>query len=82
MTDRDVDMVRLVVRLGDREQCRDRPALNDGEIVVDQAPLDVLGTPEVRLDPPAQRREPNDVRVAHGRPLPQVSGECVLLNSA
>ena len=49
--------------VGDGEQRGDRPALDDLEVVVDQAPFDVLGAAEVRFDPPAQLREPHDLRV-------------------
>ena len=55
MADGDVDVVLPVAGRGDGKQRGDRPALDDLE-VVDQAPFDVLGTAEVRLDPPAQLR--------------------------
>ena len=67
MTDRDVDVVLAVAGRRDREQRGDRPALDDLEAIVDQAPLDVLGTAEVRLDPPAELHEPHDLRVRQGR---------------
>ena len=67
MTDGDVDVVLPVAGLGDREQRGDRPALDDPEVVVDQAPFDVLGAAEVRLDPPAQLREPHDLRIRQRR---------------
>ncbi len=63
VTDGEVDVVLLVAGLGDGEQRGDRPALDDLEPVVGQAPFDVLGAAEVRLDPPAQLREPQDLRV-------------------
>ena len=63
MTDRDVDVVLPVIGLGDGEQRGDRPALDDLEAVVDQAPLDVLGAAEVRFDPPAELRESHDLRI-------------------
>jgi hypothetical protein len=63
MTDGDVDVVVPVARLGDGEQRGDRPALDDLEAVLDQAPFDVLGAAEVRFDPPAEPREPHDLRV-------------------
>ena len=63
MTDGDVDVVLSVVGRGDGEQRGDRPALDDLEVVVDEAPFDVLGTAEVRFDPPAQLREPHDLRI-------------------
>ena len=40
-----------------------RPALDDLEAVVDQAPFDVLGAAEARFDPPAELREPHDLRI-------------------
>ena len=63
MTDGDVDVVLSVFGRGDGEQRRDRPALNDLEAVVGEAPFDVLGGAEVRFDPPAQLREPHDLRI-------------------
>src|SRR5436309_1604 len=63
VTDGDVDVVLPVAGLGDGEQRGDRPALDDLEAIVDQAPFDVLGLAEVRFDPPAQLREPHDLRV-------------------
>src|SRR5436190_264408 len=47
----------------DGEQRGDRPALDDLEAVIDQAPFDVLGTTEMLLDPPAEPHEPQDLRV-------------------
>ena len=63
MTDGDVDVVLSVAGRGDGEQRGDRPALDDLEVIVDQAPFDVLGAAEVRFDPPAQLREPHDLRI-------------------
>jgi len=63
MTDGDVDVVLPVAGRGDGEQRGDRPALDDLEAVADQAPFDVLGAAEVRFDPPAQLREPHDLRI-------------------
>ena len=60
-------MVRPVVGHRHGEQRGDRPALDDGEVVVDQAPLDVLRTAEMRFDPPAQPHEPQDLRVRQHR---------------
>ena len=57
MTDGDEDVVPSVVRHGNGEQCGDRPALDDVEVVVDQAPFDVLRASEVRFDPPAELGE-------------------------
>ena len=58
VTDGDVDVVLSVVGVGDGEQRGDRPALDDLEAVVDQAPFDVLRAAEVRFDPPAELHEP------------------------
>ena len=63
MADRDVDVVLSVALRGNWEQGGDWPALDNEKIVVDQAPFDVLGTAEVRFDPPAQLREPHDLRI-------------------
>ena len=63
MTDRDVDVVLPVAGRGDGEQRGDRPALDDMEAVIHQAPFDVLGAAEVRLDAPAQLHEPHDLRI-------------------
>ena len=49
-------MVLSVAGRRDGEQRRDRPALDDLEAIVDQAPFDVLGAAEVRFDPPAELR--------------------------
>ena len=57
VTDGDVHVVLSVVGRGDGEQRGDRSALHDLEVVVDQAPLDVLGAAEVRFDPAAQLHE-------------------------
>ena len=63
MTDGEVDVAGPVTGLRDGEQRGDRPALDDLEAVIDQAPFDVLGAAEVRFDPPAQLREPHDLRI-------------------
>ena len=63
MADGDVDVILLVARLGNRKQRRDRPALDDLEIVVDETPFDVLRAAEVRFDPAAELREPHDLRI-------------------
>ncbi len=71
VTDRHVDVVVPVVALRDGEHRGDRPALDELEVVGDQAPLDVLRAAEVRFDPAAQLRESHDLRVAqHRRLLP------------
>ena len=64
-----VDVVPPIAGHGDGEQRGDRPALDDLELIVGQAPLDVLRLTEVRLDPPAELREPNDLRIGQRRPL-------------
>ena len=69
MTDGDVDVVLSVVGCGDGEQRGDRPALDELEPVVVQAPFDVLGLAEMRFDPPAQLRQPHDLRVRQRRLL-------------
>ena len=63
MADGNVDVVLSVVGRGDGEQRGDRPALDDLEVVVDEAPFDVLGAAEVRFDSPAQLGEPHDLRI-------------------
>jgi hypothetical protein len=63
MTDGDKDVVPSVVRHGNGEQCGDRPALDDVEVVIDQAPFDVLRASEVRFYPPSQLGEPHDLRI-------------------
>ena len=67
MTDGDVDVIVSVVDRRDGEQRGDRPALDDLEVIVDQAPFDVLGAAEVRLDPPAQLREPHSLPIRQRR---------------
>ena len=67
MTDGHVHMVLLVAGRRDGEQRGDRPALDDLEAVIDQAPFDVLGEAEVRFDPPSQLRESHDLRIRQCR---------------
>src|SRR5207245_6444280 len=69
MTDRDIDVVLSVAGRGDREERRDRPALDDPEVVFGQAPFDVLRTAEARFNPPAQPREAYDLPVGERRLL-------------
>src|SRR5260221_9882936 len=69
MTDGDIDVVLPVAGLGDGEQRGDRPALDDLEAIIDQAPFDVLRTAEVRFDPPAEPREPHNLRIRQRRLL-------------
>ncbi len=61
-------MILLVVGLGNGEERRDRPALDDPEVVVDQAPFDVLRAAEVRFDAAPEPYEPHGLRVRQGRP--------------
>ena len=82
MTDGDEHVVLLVADRRDREQRRDRPALDDVEAIVDEAPLDVLGTAEVRFDPPAQLREPHDLRIGQRRQRPAAPARSPLLRPA
>ena len=64
-------MVPSVAGSGDGEQRGDRPALDDLEFIIDQAPFDVLGTAEVSFDPSSQLGEPHGLRVRQRRlPLP------------
>ena len=67
MPDGDVDVVLPVVGDGNGKQRRDRPALDELEVVVGQAPFDVLRRAEVRGDAPARLREPHDLRVGERR---------------
>ncbi len=82
MTDGDVDVVVSVADLRDGEQRGDRPALDDLEAVVDQAPFDVLGAAEMRFDPPAQSREPHDLRIRQRRLILPLRLDHVLLRPA
>ena len=71
MTDRDVDVIPIVLLRGHGEQRGDRTALHDVHTVVVQAPLNVLGPAEVGLDPPTEPLEIDDLRVGqHRQPLP------------
>jgi hypothetical protein len=67
MTDGDVDVVLPVAGRGDGEERGDRPALDELEVIVNQAPLDVLRRAEVRFDPPAQLGQPHDLRIGQRR---------------
>ena len=75
-------MVLLVVGHGDGEQRGDRPALDDPEVIVGQAPFDVLGTTEVRFDPPAQPREPHDLGIGQRRLPLTLRFDCLLVRPA
>jgi hypothetical protein len=46
------------------------------------APFDVLRATEVRFDPPAQLREPDDLRIGQRRLLLTPRIDCTLLRSA
>ena len=63
-------MVLSVVRHRNGEQRGDRPALDDVEVLADQAPFDVLGAAEVRFDPPAELHQPHDLRIRQHRLSP------------
>ena len=63
MTGREVDVGLSVFGRRDGEQCGDRPALDDVELVVAETPLDILWAAEVRFDPAAQLHQPHDLRV-------------------
>ena len=56
-------MVLRVVGCGNGEQGGDRSTLDDLEVIVDQAPFDVLRVVEVCFDPPAQLHKPYDLRI-------------------
>ena len=71
VTHGDVDVVLPVVGHRNGEQRGDRPALDDVEVLADQAPFDVLRAAEVRFDPPAELHQPHDLRIRqHRLPLP------------
>ena len=67
MTDGDEDVVPSVVGHRNGEQCGDRPALDDMELVIGQAPFDVLGASEVRFYAPSQPGEPDHLRIRQRR---------------
>ena len=67
MADGEVHVGLIVAGRGDGEQRGDRSALDDVEVVIDQAPLDVLGKAEALLDLPPQLREPHDLRIRQRR---------------
>src|SRR6202451_4520591 len=69
MTDGEIDAVLPVAGLGDGEQRGDRPTLDDLEAIIDPAPFDVLRTAEGRFDPPAEPREPHNLRIRQRRLL-------------
>ena len=69
MADGDIDVVLVVARRRDGEQRGDRPALDDLEVVVDQAPFDVLRAAEVGFDVPAQPHEPHGLHIRQRRLL-------------
>ena len=63
-------MVPSVAGCRDGEQRGDRPALDDLDVVVGQAPFDVLRVAEVGFDPPAQLFEPHGLGIRQRRVLP------------
>ena len=67
MADGDVDVVLVVAGFGDGEKRGDRPALDDFEVVVDQAPFDVLGVAEMSFDPPAQLSQAQHLGISQRR---------------
>ncbi len=69
MTDGDVHVVLSVRGLGDREQRRDRPALDDPEVALGQAPFDVLRGVEVGLDQTTDLHDRHGLRVGERRLL-------------
>ena len=69
MTDGYVNVVLPGAGRRDGEQRGDRPALDDPETIVDQAPFDVLRAAEVRLDPPAELRQLHDLGIRQRRLL-------------
>ncbi len=69
MADRDVDVVFFIADRRDGEQRGDRPALDDHEVTVDQAPFNVLGAAEVPFDCPSQLGESHDLRIGQCRVL-------------
>ena len=64
-----------------REQRGDRPALDDLEAIVGQAPFDVLGAAEMRFDPPAELHEPHDLRIRQGGLLLSLGLDLLFLRS-
>ena len=64
-TEREVD--RLLGAGGHREERRDRPGLEQGDLAAGDRPLDVLGRAVLRLDPPTQVDERRDVGVRERR---------------
>ena len=67
MTDGDVEVVVLVVLHGDGEQRGDGSALDYLKAVVVEAPFDVLGLVEVRLDESAEAHYLDDLLVGQDR---------------
>ena len=70
MTDRDVDAVRVVDPDGRGEVRGDRTALEEPELAVDHAPLDILRPPEVRLDHASETGEMTDLLIGQRRQGP------------
>src|SRR4051794_37049005 len=67
MANRQVDISFIVVPGWDREQCSDRPALNNLESVVEKTPLDVLRTTEMSPYALADCRQCAGLFVTQGR---------------
>ncbi|MNS59869.1 hypothetical protein D3C72_928420 [compost metagenome] len=80
--DGDEHVLVLVVGLRDGVQGRDRPALDDGEGIVDQAPFDVLGEPEMAFNLPAQASELHDLLIRQHRLLLLLRGDRPVLRPA
>jgi hypothetical protein len=57
MTDRDIDVVLSIADGWRRKQRGDGPALDNLELVVDKAPLDVLGAAKVSFDATTELHE-------------------------
>ena len=69
VADGEIDVVLPVVGLRDREQRRDRPALDDLEVAVEQAPFDVLRARRSALRSAGRARRA-------GRPAASVNAGC------
>ena len=82
VTDGDVHAVCVVAGRRGRKQRGDRPALDNEELAAREAPFDVLGATEVRLDPPAQPGQLQHRRVAQGGLLLALRSDRLLVRSA
>jgi hypothetical protein len=81
VADRDVDAVAVIGGGGQREQGRDRPALDDLEAGVVETPLDVLRPAEPRLDVAAELRERTGLVIGEQRSGPGRGGGPHLLTA-